>query len=167
MFSNVTALRERLLEQTKKVAWMGPLLARLTVGVVFMGTGWGKLHSLDNVTQFFAELHIPAPHFNAVLASSTEFFGGLCMILGLFTRLAALPMAFTMVIAILTAKRGDIDGLSTLLGFEEVSYLVMFLWIAVAGPGPVSLDGIWVRLVSERKVSYPKPLYQPSGAANS
>jgi putative oxidoreductase len=119
------------------------------------------------VTQFFASLHIPAPHFNALLAASTEFFGGLFLILGLFTRLAALPMAFTMVVAILTAKRGDIDGLSTLVGFEEFSYLVMFLWLAVAGPGALSLDHVLVRRLTGRKVSYPRPLYQPSRAANS
>src|SRR5262245_39343945 len=113
MLENLNALRERLLGYTKKVEWTGPLLVRLTVGIVFMRTGWGKLHGLDDVTQFFTDLHIPAPHFNAILASSTEFFGGLCLILGLFTRLAALPMAFTMVIAILTAKRADIDGVAT------------------------------------------------------
>src|SRR5690349_12283981 len=127
MLLSLMVLRDRLLDYTRKAAWMGPLLARITLGVVFMGTGWAKLHSLDDVTRFFTELHIPAPHLNALVASSTEFFGGLCLVLGLFTRLAALPMAFTMVVAILTAKRADIDGLSTLLGFEEFSYLVMFL----------------------------------------
>ena len=39
----------------------------------------------------------------------------------------ALPLGFTMVIAILTAKRGDITGLTALVGFEEWSYLVFFL----------------------------------------
>jgi hypothetical protein len=43
----------------------------------------------------------------------------------------------------------------------------MFLWLAVAGPGPVSLDGILARVLGRRRVSYAKPLYQPSGAVNS
>jgi hypothetical protein len=47
-----------------------------------------------------------------------------------------------MVIAILTAKRPNIDGLTTLVGFEEWSYLVLFLWIALAGAGPLSLDAL-------------------------
>ena len=54
---------------------------------------------------------------------------------GLGTRLVSLPLAFTMVIAILTAKRPDIDGLTALVGFEEWSYLVIFIWIALAAPG--------------------------------
>jgi hypothetical protein len=52
-----------------KLAFAGPMLARLTVGLVFIGTGWGKLHNLPDVTEFFASLHIPAPGFNARLSS--------------------------------------------------------------------------------------------------
>jgi putative oxidoreductase len=86
MVTSVLAVRERLLEKVKKAAWLGPTLARLTVGVVFLSTGWGKLHGLDRVTAFFTELHIPAPHVQAVLVASTEFCGGLAILLGLMTR---------------------------------------------------------------------------------
>ena len=48
--------------------------------------------------------------------------------------------------ALRTAKRADIHGLTDLVGFEEWSYLVIFLWLAVAGAGPLSLD----RLVAPR-----------------
>ena len=129
-----------------RASFLGPTLARLTVGLVFIGTGWGKLHSIPDVTSFFTDLHIPAPGFHARLVAGTEFFGGLLVLLGLGTRLVSLPLAFTMVIAILTAKRANIDGLTTLVGFEEWSYLVMFLWIALAGPGPLSLDALIRRL---------------------
>jgi putative oxidoreductase len=110
------------------------------VGLVFVGTGWGKLHSMPDVIENFRNWGIPLPGFNARLAAATEFGGGILMLLGLGTRLAALPLAFTMVIAIIAAKRGDIDGLSTLVGFDEWAYLVFFIWLAVAGAGPVSLD---------------------------
>src|SRR5438105_14582962 len=56
-----------------RLSWIGPTLARLTLGVVFIGTGWGKLHDLDKVTGFFTELGIPAPGFNALLASSISW----------------------------------------------------------------------------------------------
>jgi putative oxidoreductase len=135
----------RLRAAADKLAFVGPTLARLTVGLVFIGTGWGKLHSLGDVTDFFASLHIPAPGFNARLAASTEFFGGILVLIGLGTRLVSLPLAFTMVVAILTAKRADITGLTALVGFEEWSYLVFFLWLAVAGAGPLSLDGLVAR----------------------
>ena len=146
----LTAILDRLRRAADRVAFLGPTLARLTVGLVFIGTGWGKLHSLGDVTDFFASLHIPAPGFNARLAASTEFFGGIAVLVGLGTRLAALPLGFTMVVAILTAKRGDITGLTALVGFEEWSYLVFFIWLAVAGPGPISLDALIRRLRGRR-----------------
>ena len=153
----------RLRAAGDKLSFIGPTLARVTVGLVFVGTGWGKLHSLPDVTEYFASLHIPAPGFNATLAASTEFFGGLLVLLGLGTRLASLPLAFTMVVAILTAKRGDIAGLTSLVGFEEWSYLVFFIWLAVAGAGPLSLDRLvtWLRSRQPSSVELPKPLLRP------
>jgi putative oxidoreductase len=128
-----------------KIAFLGPALARLTVGLVFIGTGWGKIHSIPDVVEFFRSLGIPAPGFHARLVSGVELFGGILILLGLGTRLVALPMAFTMVIAILTAKRDDITGLTALVGFEEWSYLVFFLWLALAGAGKLSLDALIVK----------------------
>ena len=157
----VTNTIARLRAAADKLAFAGPALARLTVGLVFIGTGWGKLHSLGDVTDFFASLHIPAPGFNARLAASTEFFGGILVLVGLGTRLVSLPLAFTMVVAILTAKRADITWLTALVGFEEWSYLVFFLWLAVAGAGPLSLDGLAARLRGSRETSLPKPLLRP------
>jgi putative oxidoreductase len=139
-------IRHSLLTLARRLELLGPTLARLTVGLVFIGTGWGKLHTLPDVTDYFASLGIPLPGLNARVAASTEFFGGILVLVGLGTRLAALPMAFTMVVAILTAKRADIHGLTDLVGFEEWSYLVFFLWLVVAGAGPLSLD----RLVGPR-----------------
>jgi putative oxidoreductase len=129
---------------------VGQALARLTVGVVFVGTGWGKLHSLPDVTDFFTSLHIPAPGFHARLVACTEFVGGLLMLLGLGTRLVALPLAFTMVIALVTALRPKIDGLQSLVGLEEWTYLVLFLWLAMAGAGRLSLDALVTRLARRR-----------------
>jgi putative oxidoreductase len=151
MLNTVEKALDRLRAVGDKLAFLGPTLARLTVGLVFIGTGWGKLHSLGDVTDFFASLHIPAPGFNARLAASTEFFGGLLVLVGLGTRLAALPLAFTMVVAILTAQRADISGLTALVGFEEWSYLVFFIWLAVAGAGPLSLDAMAIRLRGRRR----------------
>src|SRR5665213_4113834 len=136
---------DRLRQTANKISFLGPALARLTVGLVFIGTGWGKLHSIPDVTQYFATLHIPMPGFNARLTAATEFFGGLAMLFGLGTRLVALPMAFTMVIAIVTAKRDDITGLTALVGLEEWSYLVFFIWLALAGAGALSLDALLSR----------------------
>jgi putative oxidoreductase len=49
-------------------------------------------------------------------------------------------LAVVMVVAIRSAKWGDVDSLETLLGFEEAAYFAGFMWLAIAGPGAVSLD---------------------------
>jgi putative oxidoreductase len=168
MLTVIKTTLDRMRTIGDKLAFVGPTLARLTIGLVFIGTGWGKLHTLGDVTEFFASLHIPAPGFNAVLAASTEFFGGILILIGLGTRLAALPLAFTMVVAILTAKRGDIDGVTALVGFEEWSYFTMCIWLAVAGAGPLSVDALVSRLLRRDRsltADLPKPLLRPQTAA--
>jgi putative oxidoreductase len=74
-----------------------------------------------------------------------EFVGGLMLLAGLLTRFIAVPMMIIMIVAIVSAKWADVDSLETLLGFDEVSYFVMFAWLGIAGPGPVSLDHLMLR----------------------
>src|SRR2546430_12068320 len=87
-----------------RLSRLPPTLARLAVGVVFAGTGWGKLHHLDKITSFFADLGIPAPGFNAVLVGSAELICGVLLLIGLFTRLASLPLIVVMAVAVLPAN---------------------------------------------------------------
>jgi putative oxidoreductase len=140
--ATIKTTRSRLLTLTSKLAFLAPALIRITVGVVFIRTGWGKLQDLERVTGYFTELGIPAPALNAAVAAGTEFFGGLLILVGLGSRLVALPLAFVMVVAIATAKWAGLEAPLDLLGLEEWSYLVMFLVIAIAGPGALSLDAL-------------------------
>ena len=108
--------------------------------MVFAGTGWTKLTHLPQIVDNFRGLGIPAPEIVTPFVSGVEFVGGLMMLFGLLTRFASVPLMIVMIVAIISAKWGDVDSLETLLGFEEVSYFVMFAWLGIAGPGPVSLD---------------------------
>jgi putative oxidoreductase len=125
--------------------WSGPLLARVVVGYVFMLTGWSKLHNLPHMIELFTEWGIPYPHILTPFASGTEFFGGMLLIVGLFTRIAGGALAVVMVVAVISAKWADIDSTETLFGFEEAAYFVIFTWLAIAGAGKVSLDHILSR----------------------
>lgn len=125
-------------------AWAGPLIMRLVVGYVFMLTGWGKLNNLPQMIQNFTDWGIPFPKILTSFVSGVECFGGIMLILGLFTRIPAAMLAVVMVVAIKSAKWGDVDSLETLLGFEEVTYFAAFLWLAIAGPGAASLDRLLV-----------------------
>ena len=155
------ALRTRVLARLEAFSWVGPLAVRLSLGAVFLGTGWGKLHNLGQVTSFFTELGIPFPAAQAAFVSGIELVGGSLILLGLFTRFAALPLMGTMVVAILTAKRAEIVGIRSLLAFEEFTYLAGFLWLFVAGAGKASLD--W--LFFARRAVLPRPLLRHRAAA--
>lgn len=135
---------EWLIEWPRRVArhlaWLAPLFARITVGWVFLWSGWGKLHGLPKITENFASWGIPWPEVLAPFVSGVEFFGGLFLLLGLLTRISAGALGITMIVAIKSAKWADVDSLETLLGFDEFEYLALFLWLAIAGPGVISVD---------------------------
>ena len=137
-----------------KLSWLPPLLARLTLGVVFVQSGWGKLHSLERVTAYFVELGIPAASIQAPFVAATELFCGALLLLGLGTRLAAVPLAGTMVVAMLTAQRAHLGGLE-LFGLLELAYLSLLAWLVVAGGGVVSLDGLISRRTLRSSSSRP------------
>src|SRR5437016_6385063 len=74
-----------LIEWPERVArhltWLAPLFARITVGWVFMWSGWGKLANLPQVTENFVGWGIPLPHLLAPFVSGVEFCGGLLLLL--------------------------------------------------------------------------------------
>jgi putative oxidoreductase len=107
---------------------------------VFLWTGWGKLTHLPLVTQNFAGWGIPAPELMAPLASGIEFFGAILLLLGLMTRIAAGALGVVMIVAVAAVQWPEVDSLLTFLGLEEVMYLALFLWLAIAGAGRVSFD---------------------------
>jgi putative oxidoreductase len=121
-------------------SWAPPLLARFTVGWVFIESGWGKLQHLDKVTAFFTDLGLPIPAFQAYLVATTELTGGILLLLGVLSRITSVPLIIIMTVAIATAKRSDLHGFSDLAGFSEFLYIILLFWIIVQGPGPLALD---------------------------
>ena len=137
---HVLVARDKAVGMLAKLKGLALLLGRLAVGLVFMSTGWGKVHNVEKVTEFFTSLHIPAPGLNAVVVGWSELLCGTALVIGLLTRLATIPLIVSMVVAILTAKRGDIHGFFDLVGFEETTYLLLLVMIAILGPGSISVD---------------------------
>ncbi|GAC1589540.1 MAG: hypothetical protein NVS3B5_22110 [Sphingomicrobium sp.] len=67
------------------------------------------------------------------------------------TRISAGALGITMIVAIASAKWATVDSLETLLGFDETEYLALFLWLAIAGAGSISLDRV---LLKDRPVRF-------------
>jgi putative oxidoreductase len=141
----VAQISNRIRSLLELFAWLPPLLARITVGWVFVESGWGKLHHLDKVTAFFTDLGLPAPGFQAHLVATTEFAGGLLLLAGLLTRLASVPLMIIMVVAIATAKKDELHGFSDLIGFSEYLYILLLFWLLIKGAGILSADAILAR----------------------
>ncbi len=131
------------------------LIIRLYWGWHFFLTGKGKLMNLDKVAGYFATLHIPVPRLNAIMAGSTECFGGLLLLLGLGSRIITVPLIFTMVIAYLTAESdaahaifSDPDKFVTATPFL---FLLTCVIVLIFGPGIFSVDAVIARIRGEKK----------------
>lgn len=133
-----------------RLEWIPLALARLTVGWVFLQSGWGKLHNLEGVTDFFVSLGIPAAHLQAPLVAGIEFGGGLLLLLGLGTRIVAVPLIGVMAVAIGTALWSDVEELSDLLSLAEFGYIVLLLGLVISGAGTLSADALLRRRLSSR-----------------
>jgi putative oxidoreductase len=119
------------------------LITRLFVGGFFMNTGWGKMHDLEQFAKNFAGWGIPYPHFNAALSAYTEFYGGLLTVVGLGTRLVAIPMIINMLVAIFSVVlRFNVSSLGDFLNADEPLYVLTYVWLIISGGGWLSLDSL-------------------------
>lgn len=140
----------RIDEIAPRIEWLPLVLARVTLGWVFLQSGWGKLHNLEGVTNFFVSLGIPAAQLQAPLVSGIEFGGGLLLLIGLGTRFAAAPLVGVMAVAIATALWSDVEELSDLFGLAEFGYIVLLLGLVVFGAGALSADALIRRQLARR-----------------
>ncbi|HVS51594.1 MAG TPA: DoxX family protein [Opitutaceae bacterium] len=132
--------------------WLQPLLLlviRVWWGWSFFQTGKGKLMNLEGTTEFFASLHIPAPKLNAIVAGSTECFGGLLLLAGLFSRPIAVPLIFTMLVAYWTNDHAALVAIFSdtdkFTGATPFLFLFACLIVFAFGPGPISLDALFFK----------------------
>lgn len=94
-------------ETLQSINWLGPLAFRLYLAPIFIGVGAHKFANFEDMVAWFGNpdwgLGLPMPTLMLLLAASAELFGGFALLLGLGTRLFALPLIFTMLVAMGTA----------------------------------------------------------------
>jgi putative oxidoreductase len=131
------------------------LVIRLYWGWQFFLTGKGKLLNLDRTAAYFASLNIPAPKLNAVLAGSTECFGGLLLLLGLGSRIITIPLIFTMLVAYFTADPDKIKGIfsnpDAFVTANPFLFMLTAIIVLIFGPGCFSLDAMIAKMCGEKK----------------
>jgi putative oxidoreductase len=130
------------------------LAVRLYWGWQFMTNGWGKLHNLAKITDFFTSLNIPLPALNAHFISGLEFFGGILLILGLGTRLIALLFVADMFVAYWTA---DHDALvqffsdpGKFYAASPFTFLFASLIVLIFGAGLFSIDALLAKRLKDK-----------------
>jgi putative oxidoreductase len=131
------------------------LAVRLYWGWQFMETGWGKLNDIGKVIGFFTELGIPAPALNAYFVSALEFGGGVLLILGLGSRLIALPLVIDMLVAYITADREALFSIFSnpdkFTAAAPYTFLIASLIVLIFGSGKFSVDAFLAGRIASRQ----------------
>jgi putative oxidoreductase len=138
-------------EQAAAVALTG---LRVAVGAILTVHGWAKLSDVAGTSQSFEHLAMPAPQLLVYLAIAGEFLGGLGLLLGLLTRVAALGPLCTMLVAILTVHLGH--GLLAKNGGYEYPLVLLLVsaLFAANGAGPWSLDALLEKRAERRPLAH-------------
>lgn len=121
------------------------LVGRLVLGAIMLAHGWTKVvprGSLYNFAHMVA--HMGLPYWLGYVAAFTEFFGGIALILGLLTPIAAIGIAIDMTVAIVKVHLRH--GLTGPGGFEfPLALFALSLLILADGPGYLAVDGALFR----------------------
>lgn len=131
--------------------WVGILLARVAVGLLFFLSGRAKLfvpERREQTRQTLIEAHVPFPDLNVLFVSTVEFICGFLLVIGALTPLASAMLGCVMIVAIATSAIRNIKAPSSLgwlaefLYVPEVLYLVILIWLFFSGPGWLSVDNV-------------------------
>jgi putative oxidoreductase len=136
------------------------LFVRIYWGWQLWQSGWGKLHNLDKVTEFFTSLNMPAPAQMALFIACVEFFGGILFALGAFSRITSLVLTVNLTMAYVLADReallsifSDPDKFTAAAPFN---FLVASLIVLIFGAGKICVDKAIPYLVEIRAARQPE-----------
>ena len=150
LIHNLSKTHDRFFALLSKLQSPFLLAVRLYWGWQLAESGWGKLHNLEKVTEFFTSLNLPMPAQMAVVISCLEFFGGIFLSIGLLSRVTALVLTINMIMAYVTADRealfsffSEPDKFSAAAPYV---FLIASLIILIFGPGKICVDTLLRRL---------------------
>lgn len=113
-------------------------ILRIAMGILIMSHGYAKLIKFESMKQSFFDFMGLGPTVSLALAIFAEFFCAIFIIIGLFTRVVAIPLIIIMSVA--TFKIHAMDFFDT--GEKSSLFLTGFIVLFLCGPGRASVDGI-------------------------
>jgi len=111
-------------------------MLRLALGGLMIPHGYNKLINFASMSSKFADPFHIGSSVSLGLAIFSEFFCAVFIVLGLFTRLACIPLILNMAVAVFYAHKGDFTN----TGEKATLYLLCFIALLFTGPGKVSMD---------------------------
>jgi putative oxidoreductase len=114
------------------------LVLRLGLGALIMAHGYGKLVRFPQMKATFLNFLHLGRTVSLSLDIFAEFFCAIFLIIGLFSRLATIPLIIAMSVALFIVHNGDIFG----DGEKAALFLVGFLVLLLVGPGKASVDAM-------------------------
>ncbi|WMB74343.1 DoxX family protein [Shewanella oncorhynchi] len=137
----------------KSAPSFAPLALRIPIGIILIAHGSQKLfgwfggYGLEGTGQWMASIGLTPGYLMALMAGSSEFFGGLFLLLGLLTRPTALVLSFTMVVAIFSAHIGNGLFLAN-NGYEfGLALLAATVSLTVSGAGKFAVDNLFANRI--------------------
>src|ERR1700741_1776418 len=120
------------------------LFVRLYWGWQLAQSGWGKLHHLSNVGEYFGTLGLPMPSQMAVFIACVEFFGGIFLALGLASRITALVLTVNLTMAYVIGDREALLSFFSdpdkFIAAAPFAFLMVALIVLIFVPGRITVD---------------------------
>ena len=113
------------------------LVVRVSAGVALIAVSLSKFTRHEALVDSFERYGLPWPDASVYMAGTVELGGGLLLLVGLLTRVAAAVVAINMTVALLTGGRVDVDVYHVGLGSVLLLAALFLVW---AGSGPLSID---------------------------
>jgi putative oxidoreductase len=138
-------MRTLSLSPLSRLASLAPLAVRVIAGIIMLAHGWQKLTEMGPENfggQMLGGLGVPLPVFMGYVVTFVEIVGGILLIVGFLSRLAALLLMIDLVTAVLLVKVnvGFLSGSNGTGAELDLALIAGFLVVLFAGPGRLSVD---------------------------
>ena len=159
LISKITQLHDQSFALISHLQSPFRLFVRLYWGWQLAQSGWGKLHHLPNVAEFFASLGLPMPMQMAVFIACVEFFGGTFLALGLFSRITSLVLTVNLTMAYVLGDREALLSFFSdpdkFIAAAPFAFLIVSLIVLIFGAGKVSVDTVLAFFYGSTRVKQP------------
>jgi len=133
------------LEMPNTTRDVGALIGRVLMSVIFISGGYGKLIAAGGTQAYFAKIGLPVPVIAWLVTVIVELVGGLALLIGFQTRLAALVLAVWCIATALVAHTNFADPNMRIHFMKNIAMTGGFIFVALYGAGAYAVDRVLER----------------------